>query len=70
MGKGQLQFFNNFLLVLTKLSFWKEEWALDYNSMEFEDFFNILRFPKILSLIFFGNSYTVFITNNHDSFHM
>ena len=29
-GKIQFQFLNSFLLVLTKPSFWKEDWALGY----------------------------------------
>ena len=34
-GKVQFLFFSSFLLVLTKFSFWEEDWALDYNSMTF-----------------------------------
>ena len=33
-GKVQFQFLNSFLLVLTKFSFWEEDWALGYNSMK------------------------------------
>ena len=36
-GKLQL-LFSSFLLVLTKFSFWEEDWALGYNSMKFWDF--------------------------------
>ena len=32
--KVQFQFLNSFLLVLTKFSFWEENWALGYNSMK------------------------------------
>ena len=38
MGKIQLPFFMDFLLLLRKLSFWGEDWALGYNSMRFWDF--------------------------------
>ena len=31
-GKVQFIFFGSFLLLLTKFSFWKEDWALGYNS--------------------------------------
>ena len=34
-GKVQFLFFSSFLLVLTKSSFWEEDWALGYNSMKF-----------------------------------
>ena len=33
-GKVQFQFSNSFLLVLTKFSFWREDWTLGYNSMK------------------------------------
>ena len=33
--KVQFLFFSSFLLILTKFSFWEEEWALGYNSMKF-----------------------------------
>ena len=32
--KVQFPFLSRFLLVLTKISFWEEDWALGYNSME------------------------------------
>ena len=35
MGKVQFAFFRCFWLVLTKFSFWEEDWALGYNSMKF-----------------------------------
>ena len=34
-GKVQSLFLSSFLLVLTKFSFWEEEWALGYNSIIF-----------------------------------
>ena len=34
-GKVQFLVFSNFLLALTIFSFWEEDWALDYYSMEF-----------------------------------
>ena len=34
-GKVQFCFFGSFFLVLTKCSFWEEDWALGYNSMKF-----------------------------------
>ena len=40
-GKVQFQFLNSFLLVLTKCSFWEEDWTLDYNSMKIWDLLNI-----------------------------
>ena len=39
--KVQLQFLNSFLLVLTKFSFWEEDWALGYNSVKIWDLLNI-----------------------------
>ena len=34
-GKVQFLFFSSSLLVLTKFSFWEEDWTLGYNSMKF-----------------------------------
>ena len=34
-GKVQFPFFNSFLLVLAKFSFWEVDWALGYNFMKF-----------------------------------
>ena len=34
-GKSSIPSFSNFFLELTTFSFGKEDWALDYNSMEF-----------------------------------
>ena len=38
MGKDQFRFSRWFVLVLTKFSFWKEDWVLGYNSMKLRDF--------------------------------
>ena len=46
-----------FLLESTKFLFWEEDSALGYNSMKFWDFPNLSKFPKILSLKSFGNSW-------------
>ena len=35
MEKVFFVFFRSFLLVLTKFSFWQEDWALAYHSMTF-----------------------------------
>ena len=35
MEKAFFVFFRSFLLVLTKFSFWQEDWALAYHSMTF-----------------------------------
>ena len=32
--KVQFLFFSSFLQILTKFTFWEEDWALDYNSMK------------------------------------
>ena len=42
-GKSPISifFFNNFLPVLTRFSFWEENWALSYNAITFWDFFDI-----------------------------
>ena len=40
-GRVQFLYFRSFLLVLTKFLFWKEDWALGYNSMKFLDFSDI-----------------------------
>ena len=58
------------MLVLTKFSFWEEVQALGNNSINFWDFLNIFQFLEILSLNSFGSSWGMFITNNHDSFHL
>ena len=46
-----------FRLVLTKLSFWWEDWVLDCHSINFSQFPDFSLFPKIPSLKSFGNSY-------------
>ena len=55
------------MLLLTIFLFWKENWTLDYNSMEFWDFHKFC--------VIFGkssvNSYlTFFFSNNQVSFHL
>ena len=40
-GKVYFLFFKSFLLALTKFSFWQEDWALGYHSMNFRHFPNI-----------------------------
>ena len=40
-AKVQFQFLNSFSLVLTKFSFWEEDWALSYNSMNIWDLLSI-----------------------------
>ena len=46
-----------FWLLLSKFSFWKEDWALGYVSIQIWDFPSISLFPKILNLKSFGNSW-------------
>ena len=40
-GKVSFLFSRSFLLVLAKLSFWQEDWALGYHSLNFRLFPNI-----------------------------
>ena len=40
-GKVQILFSRSLLLVLTKLSFWEEDWALGYTSMKFWHYFEL-----------------------------
>ena len=40
-GKVQFQFLNSFSLVLTKFSFWEEDWALGDNSIMIWGLLNI-----------------------------
>ena len=47
----------SFLLVLTKFSLSQGIWALGYQSMKFRQLPHISRFPDILSLKLFGNSW-------------
>ena len=54
--KIELQFFKRLLLVLKKIWYWEEDWALVYHFMKFWDIFGICFFPKILSLKLCGNS--------------
>ena len=54
-------FLRDFLPVVTKFSFWHEDWTLGYYSTTFRNFPHIFEFPKILILKSFdslwGNSY-------------
>ena len=43
MRKVLFLFLMSFLLVLTKCSFWQEDWAPGYHSMKFRHFTDILR---------------------------
>ena len=38
VGKVSFLFLQSFLLVLTKLSFWRADWALGYHSMAYGQF--------------------------------
>ena len=49
MVKDKFLFFKSFLLVLTKLSFWRGEWTLGYHSMEFK------HFPEQLEILLIPN---------------
>ena len=49
-GKSLVSVFKSFLLVLTKLLFWRGDWAIDYHCMEFRHFSDNSLFPKILSI--------------------
>ena len=67
-SKKRVQYlvFSNSLLVLTVLSFWEKNWALDYNSMEFWDFLkSYIVWQHVSQLVF-----TIFISNNHVPFHL
>ena len=66
----QFLFFRSFLLVLKKISFWGEDWALVYNSMKLEI---LLLFPNFLGPKFSVTpqlGYTTFIINNQASLHL
>ena len=56
-GNVWFLFFKRFLLVLTKFSFWQEEWVLGYHSMKFRHLPDISLFPMILSYKSFDNSW-------------
>ena len=78
--------FQVFSASINKISFWQGDWALVYGSMKFRQFLDISWFPKTISLFFFlcGHwgppsaksevirqlVYTMFISNNHPSFHL
>ena len=55
-GRGLLLFFRGFSIVLAGVLLWPGGYALIYDCSEFGDFFDFSKFPKILSLILFGNS--------------
>ena len=70
-GKFKFPFFTSFLLVLTKFSFWEEDWALGYNSMKFWNFSVISYLPKsfVVRQLVRQLVYTIFVTNNQALFH-
>ena len=53
-----------FLLVLTKFSFFQEEWALAYHSTEFR------HFTKVVWQLMRQLVYSIFISNNRASAHL
>ena len=55
-GKSSISAFQEFFASIEKKSFWEEYWELGYNSMNFWDFPDISKLPKILRLKSFGNS--------------
>ena len=63
-GKVQYLAFSNFLLVLAIFSFWEEDWALYYNSMEFWGF---LRSYVVWQLV---SQFVFTISVNHVPFHL
>ena len=52
MGKVQALLLRSFVIVLTKFSFWRKDWALGYDSMKFGDFLDISKFPNFRLLNF------------------
>lgn len=56
MGKVQYLVFDIFFLVLAKFLFWEGVWALAYNFVQFLDFADSSKFPKIVCLYLFGKS--------------
>ena len=71
----QFLFFKEFLLVLTKSSFWEGDWALDYDSRNIWDFPDISSFPKVPKYSVVRQLVkhlvnTMLITNNQDSFRL
>ena len=59
--KSLVSILKSLLFVLTKFSFWEEDWSLGYNPIKFYIFFDTSSSPKILNFIPFdklrGNSY-------------
>ena len=55
--KSLISAFGVFRVLLLKFNFWKENWDLSYASTKILDFLNLSLFPKILSLMSFGNSW-------------
>ena len=71
--KFQFLFFSSFLLVWIKFLFWEDVWPLGYSSMkfwDFPDFFSFLKFFWVVRQIVRQLGYTMFIANNHTSFHL
>ena len=56
-GKVQYLVFSNFLLLLTIFSIWEEDWAIDYNSIDFLDFLKSYFVWQLISQLVF----TIFI---------
>ena len=54
------------MLVLTTFSFWEEDWALHYNSMELWDFLKPYFVWQLVSQLVFA----IFISNSHVLFHL
>ena len=57
LRESLISFYQKYFSSINKFSFWKENWALGYHSMQFRTFPDISLFPKIISLKSFGNSY-------------
>lgn len=55
--KNQFLFLRDFLLVLTKFLFWKENWAIGWMFFKSLIFFYFSQFPQIVSLNLFGTSW-------------
>ena len=52
-GKVQFLFFKSFLLVITKLSFWRWDWAVGYRPMKFGQYPDISYFRMLFMHIWF-----------------
>ena len=57
------------MLVLTKISFWQEDWVLGYYSMEFRHFPDIF-LSLVVRQLMRPFLYTMFLSNNRASFHL